>query len=89
MEAWLTDVNAKKVRYAHLKGLVSGYAHCARLVFVAVVLHIGSQEVQYEINNPDDFRYYLEENKITEKSDNVFVAIWIIFATISGAGMAF
>ena len=62
----------RRVRNANLAGFFFGYSNCARMLFVGVVFWIGS-----EISR----RY-------EQDTDRIYIAIWIIFSTCMGAGIA-
>ena len=71
-ESLLVEPSAKKVKNAHLGGIFFGYSNCARMIFMGIVFYIGSQLVR----------------KYSDKSDDIYLSIWILFSTCMGAGIA-
>ena len=71
-EALLVEPARKKVRNAHFGGFFYGYSNCARMLFLGIVFYIAS----WVVRTWDD------------ESDEVYLAIWIIFSTCMGAGIA-
>ena len=68
----LKEPSRKKVKNAHLSGIFFGYSNCARMLFLGLVFWIGSWLVR-EYEN---------------QSDDIYLAIWILFSTCMGAGIA-
>jgi len=60
------------VKNAHIGGFFFGYSNCARMLFLGIVFYIASWIV----------RSYKDE------SDEVYLAIWILFSTCMGSGVA-
>lgn len=71
-QKFLEEPSRKKVRNAHIGGFFFGYSNCARMLFLGIVFYIGSWLVQ----------------EGTDESDDIYLAIWILFSTCMGAGIA-
>ncbi len=71
-QEFLLEPSKKKVRNAHIGGFFFGYSNCARMLFLGIVFYIGSWLVR---EGSDD-------------SDDIYLAIWILFSTCMGAGIA-
>lgn len=68
----LVEPARKKVRNAHFGGFFFGYSNCARILFLGIVFYIASWVVR----------------TWTDEADDVYLAIWILFSTCMGAGVA-
>lgn len=69
-EQLLDEPASKRIRTSHIAGFFFGYSQAARMVFVGVVFYLGTLAVR----------------KMGQKSDNVFISIWILFSCAMGAG---
>lgn len=69
-EQLLDEPASKRIRTSHIAGFFFGYSQAARMVFVGVVFYLGTLAVR----------------KMGQKSDDVFISIWILFSCAMGAG---
>lgn len=71
-EHLLVEPSKKHIRNAHCGGFFFGYSNCARILFLGLVFYFGSETVK--------------KNKY--ETQNIYIAIMIIFSTCMGAGIA-
>ena len=69
-EQLLDEPASKRIRTSHIAGFFFGYSQAARMVFVGVVFYLGTLAIR----------------KMGQKSDDVFISIWILFSCAMGAG---
>lgn len=69
-EQLLDEPSSKRIRTSHIAGFFFGYSQAARMVFVGVVFYLGTLAIR----------------KMGQKSDDVFISIWILFSCAMGAG---
>ena len=69
-EQLLDEPASKRIRTSHMAGFFFGYSQAARMVFVGVVFYLGTLAIR----------------KMGQKSDDVFISIWILFSCAMGAG---